>query len=117
MKNIFVAASLLITTAGFSQSVPEDVTPSAATVSSTFCVELNTGEAVTEWYVMNIADLGFTNQEDAQKAFWTRANNLITYIVDHSQNKAFIHLHLDRTPVPQDLTWWNNYLATLCPAE
>ena len=114
MKKALVFTALFLAYTGFSQELPTGVTYLPATVSDEFCVQLDADQAVAEWYEMEIVHLGFTNQEDAQKAFWTRANNYVSYVVKHSENKVYVHVHIDRTPVAQDVTWWNTYFTSLC---
>ncbi len=101
----------------FSQGFPDGVEYGEATVDENYCVQLDPSTIVGEWYEMDITSFGFTDEIEAKKQFMTRANNLVSYYVVLSEQKAYAHIHLNRTPSPQDIAWWNNYLLSLCPAE
>ncbi|MCG8578102.1 MAG: hypothetical protein MI810_24695 [Flavobacteriales bacterium] len=98
----------------FSQDWKDGIEFSTATVSADYCVILDPTKPVAEWYEMDITDFGFTDETTARNQFLQRSNNLISYNVDLSEQKAYARVHLDRTPTPQDIVWWNNYLSTLC---
>lgn len=114
MKKLFLLLIICSTTAVFSQDWRDGLTFLPATVTSDYCVQLDAGQPVAEWYIMDITHMDFANQTEAQQAFWMRQNNLVSYTVILDEHKAYAHIHLDRTSTPQDIVWWNDFLNSLC---
>ena len=117
MKALLTLLAISLASLSFSQDWKEGIVFSTATITEDYCVQLDADNPVQEWYEMDITHLGFASQDEANKAFWSRANNLVSYNVDLSENKAYARVHLDRTPEPKDINWWNDYLNSLCPTE
>jgi hypothetical protein len=119
MKNLKKLSFLFIflgSTVSFSQDW-SSIEFESATVDANYCLQLDATKPVAEFYEMDIAFFGFTDAVEAKKQFNTRANNFVSYHVDLAEQKAYCHLHLDRTPAPMDIVWWNEYLASLCASE
>ncbi len=119
MKNLKKLTFLFVflgSTVSFSQDW-SSIDFETATVDANYCVQLDATKPVGEYYEMDISFLGFTDEIEASKQFNTRANNFISFHVEMSEQKAYAHIHVDRTPAPMDIVWWNDYLASLCAAE
>jgi len=117
MKNWFLALSISCFTVGYSQDWREGIAFLPASITPEYCVQLDATQAVGEWYQIDISALTFENQAAAEKAFWSRSNNLVAFQVKLDENKAYAKIYLDRTQVPHDIIWWNEYLASICPTE
>jgi hypothetical protein len=117
LKNLVFVCFFCGSFSAFSQEWMAGIEWQTATVDANYCVQLDPTEAVGEWYEMDITAFGFTDEVEAKKQFMTRANNYISYYVNLSEQRAYAHVHLDRTPSPEDIVWWNNYLLSLCPSE
>ena len=117
LKNLVFVCLFFGSFSTFSQDWMSEVEWKTATVDLNYCVQLDPASEVGEYYEMDITAFGFTDETEAKKQFMTRANNYISYYVDLSEQKAFARVHLDRTPEPQDIVWWNDYLLSLCPSE
>jgi len=85
-----------------------------ATINSSYCVTIDTSVPLTEFYQINIVDLNFATEIDARKVFGNISNNRLSYKVDFANHVAYLQVHADRTQFPQDVIWWNNYIASLC---
>ena len=92
----------------------EEIEYGTATVSSEYCVNLDTEAAISEYYVIDISHLAIATELDAVNNFGFISNNLLTYSVDYAAEKAYLHVHLDRTSSPKDIVWWNEYIISLC---
>ena len=116
MKDLFlkavIPAFLILPELSFSQHV--ETTYSAATITEDYCVTLDPTEEISEFYEIDIHDFGFETEIEATKKFGFISNNLLTYSVDFENEKAYLQVHLDRTPEPRDIIWWNEYLNSLC---
>ena len=117
LKNLVFVCLFCGSFASFSQDWMSEVEWKTASVDLNYCVTLDGTSEVGEYYTMDITAFGFTDEVEAKKQFMTRANNLVSYYVNVAEQTAYAHIHLDRTPSPQDIVWWNNYLLSLCPAE
>lgn len=119
IKSLLFSFSLLVANAAMSQMNDFNYMESVAgnaTISSTFCLTLDSNDSLHEYYVADISHLGFTSEKEAQKAFGMKQNNRISYIVDFSNQRVFARIYNDR--IPQDATpsvaWWNDYLTQVC---
>ncbi len=110
MKRLFLL--FLLPFAANAQGDPS--TYPVATITTEHCVQLDANLPVSDLYQINIAPFGFSTFEAAYNVFGMISNNLLTYTVDILNQKAILEVHLDRTDVPQDIVWWNNYLQSLC---
>jgi len=117
MKKLIFLFSVSCLSISYGQDWRDGITFLPATVTEDFCVSLNADQPIAEWYVMDITLLGFTNQEEAEKAFWSRSNNYVTYQVKLDENKAYAKIWIGRTQVPHDITWWNSYLGSICSID
>lgn len=118
LKSLAIGLLLAGASSANAQVFPEGTTFGTATVTAEYCVTLDPSSPVQEWYEMDISAFGFTNLAEAQNAFLMRSNNLISYnVVDLAEQKAYARVHVDRTPAPEDIVWWNDYLSTLCPTD
>jgi len=102
---------LLIVNSAFSQW---PTTFGIATINSTYCVSIDTSQPLKEFYQIDITQLNFATELDARKVFGNISNNRLTYKVDFANHVAYLQVHADRTQTPQDVAWWNNYIAGLC---
>jgi hypothetical protein len=112
MKNLYLTICFLISCTISIGQDPESYP--VATCSDDFCVQLDPDQAVVEHYKIDIAPFGFATFEDAQAKFGYISNNLLTYTVDFDNQRVILTVHLDRTPAPEDIVWWNNYIDSLC---
>lgn len=112
-KALTVCAGLLAATASFGQ--PEgDFDYATATITEEFCVSLDTEVEVSEYYEIDISHLALESEIEAKNKFGYIDNNLLTYSVDFAAEKAYLHIHLDRTAEPKDIVWWSAYIESLC---
>lgn len=112
MKKIITIAVLFFSVLGSAQSDPS--TYPVATVTTDYCVQLDTNVPLAEFYKIDITPFGFTTFAEAHDQFGRISNNLLTYKVDIDNQRVVLQVHLDRTDVPHDLAWWNDYLDSLC---
>lgn len=92
----------------------EDETYATATITTEYCVNLDPDAAISEYYEIDISHLHLPSEIEANDKFGHINNNLLTYTVDFEASKAYLHVHLDRTPEPRDIVWWNSYIESLC---
>ncbi|NOQ75350.1 MAG: hypothetical protein GQ574_25290 [Crocinitomix sp.] len=92
----------------------EGIDYGTATVTEEYCVSLNTEVPISEYYSIDISHLDITTELEAVNNFGFISNNLLTYSVDFAAEKAYLHVHLDRTSAPKDIIWWNEYVNSLC---
>ncbi|WP_066758539.1 hypothetical protein [Crocinitomix algicola] len=93
---------------------PGDEIPTA-TVTDELCVSIDdTGSPISETYEIDISHLHLHSEKEANDKFGYISNNLLTYTVDFSAEKAYLNVHLDRTSEPKDVVWWNDYIISLC---
>ncbi|MFT5822167.1 MAG: hypothetical protein ACI8ZM_003423 [Crocinitomix sp.] len=92
----------------------EEIEYGTATVSEAYCVSLNTETPISEYYSIDISHLDVATELEAVNNFGFISNNLLTYTVDFAAEKAYLHVHLDRTSSPKDILWWNDYIISLC---
>ena len=85
-----------------------------ATVTHEYCVNLDTESPISENYLIDISHLHLTTELEAVNNFGFISNNLLTYTVDFEAEQAYLQIHLDRTPTPKDIVWWNAYVTSLC---
>ena len=117
LKKLTFLAIFLGSTVSFSQDWTEDIEFETATITTDYCIQLDATKPVAEFYQLDITAFGFTDETEAKKQFYTRANNYISFQVDLPSQTTYLRVHLDRTPAPMDIVWWNEYLASLCSAE
>ncbi len=117
MNNLLVSAfiflSLTISAQSFAQYVDE-VEYLSASITTEYCVSLDSSSPVGEYYEMDISHLHLSTEKDANDRFGFISNNLLTYVVDFEENKVYLQVHLNRTPEPKDIVWWNSYIDSLC---
>lgn len=111
LKKIVLLAVISIASIGFSQEAGK---PGSATVTSNFCVVLDNANPIQEFYAVNATSLGWTSELAASKSCGFHSNNLVTYSADYANNKLLIQIHIDRTKEINDITWWNEYLNSIC---
>jgi hypothetical protein len=92
----------------------DHVDPGIATITSELCVSLDADNPIQEFYSIGFSHLDFESAKIASDRFGFISNNLLTYSVDYEAETAELHVHLDRTPEPKDIVWWNEYLSSLC---
>lgn len=97
-----------------SASAQWPTTYGVGTITSSYCVSIDTSLPLTEFYQIDIAALNFATEIDARKVFGNISNNRLSYKVDFANHVAYLQVHSDRTQYPQDVIWWNNYIASLC---
>lgn len=113
LKSTIVAAALFIGASIYGQfSVP--TTYGSASITADYCVSIDTTQPLQEYYQMDISHLNFATETDAKKVFGFISNNRLTYMVDFNNHVAYLRVHADRTPQPEDVIWWNNYIDSLC---
>lgn len=108
-----IALSLTLSVNSFAQT-DEGLDYGNATISEDYCVSINTDDPISEHYEININHLHLASEKEANDRFGFICNNLLTYTVDFSAEKAYLQVHLDRTTSPKDVVWWNNYITGLC---
>ena len=113
IKKCFLWLIVLMPFSIFSQT-EEVIEYSDATITTEYCVTINTDNPIAEHYVMDISHLHLVTEIDANDKFGYICNNLLTYTVDVEANEAYLQIHLDRTPEPKDVIWWNDYINSLC---
>lgn len=109
--SVFTALFLLVFN---SASAQWPTSYGVGTINSTYCVAIDTSVPLVEFYQIDIAALNFATEIDAKKMFGHISNNRLTYRVDFQNHVAYLQIHSDRTEHPQDVVWWNNYIASLC---
>ncbi|MCG8578100.1 MAG: hypothetical protein MI810_24685 [Flavobacteriales bacterium] len=117
LKKLLLIALFSGSVSIYAQDWDEGITFSSATISESYCVELDPTQPVAEWYSMDISEFGFTDETIARNQFLQRSNNLVSFNINFEEQIAYARIHLDRTPEPKDIVWWNEYLASLCAAE
>ena len=117
LKKLAFAAIFLGATTSFAQDWTEEIEFETATITTDYCIQLDATKPVAEFYQMDISAFGFADETEAKKQFYTRANNYISFQVDLASQTTYLRVHLDRTPEPKDIAWWNEYLVSLCSAE
>ena len=115
LKRILLLITIFLSAYGFSQDDKSIVNRNIATVSGNFCVILDNSKPIQENYVADASDLNWENAEQATKLCGFNSNNLDMYEADFVNKKLYIHLYLERTDTKKDLSWWNDYLNSLCP--
>jgi hypothetical protein len=109
-----VATFLVVENASSQQSPQWPTSYETATITTDYCVTLDATKAISEFYKIDITALNFATESDAKKVFGAISNNLLSYQVDFANGAAYLHVHLNRTKNPEDITWWNNYIQGLC---
>jgi len=112
LKSIILSTGFAFITAASVAQVPE--TSASATITTDNCVTLDATQPLQNFYSIDIAHLGLSSEYLVKKHFGHIENNLITYYVDFAHSKVVLELHLDRVPADKDLTWWGEYLTSLC---
>ena len=110
-KFLFLFCPFLFAINSYSQ---EDAAYPSATMDSEFCVSISMASPLSEFYTIDISELTFESELDAINKFGFICNNFITYVVNYSENKVVLQLHLDRTYEPMNLEWWGDYLESRC---
>jgi len=105
---------VFLTTTSFGQTQQWPETYGQGTINADYCVTIDTSQPLQEFYKIDIAHLNFANETDARKVFGAISNNLLTYRVDFANHTAYLNVHADRTKNPENVTWWNNYIDSLC---
>lgn len=95
-------------------SAQETGTIGSAELDANYCLVLDEGESVVEFYSADISAFEFVSEIEAKKQFGMRSNNLITYTVDFENSLVVAKLHVDRLSSPKTIEWWNTYLLSLC---
>lgn len=113
LKRILFLFAITMASMSFGQAA-EEGTAGEATITSSFCVELDASVEVTTVYRADASALGWASEAAAKKACGFHSNNLVTYDQDYANNEIIIYIHTDRTSAPQDVAWWNEYLESLC---
>lgn len=108
-----IVLSFFFSTLSFAQT-DEGLDYGNATISEDYCVTIDTDQPIKEFYEIDIAHLHLATEKDADDKFGFIENNLLSYIVDFSESKAYLQIHLDRTVDSEDVVWWNDYIGTLC---
>ena len=87
-----------------------------ATIDANYCLILDSGAALSDYYEFDISQLGLSSSEEAYKAFGRCSNNLVSYIVDFDNQRVFARIYNDRIPDGEigTVSWWNIYLNSLC---
>lgn len=85
-----------------------------AKIDANYCVTIDTSKPLESFYKIDISDLNFASEVDAQKVFGAISNNYLSYRVHFSDNAAYLKIHADRTKEMQDVIWWNDYIQSLC---
>lgn len=86
-----------------------------ATVTEDLCVTIDdTGSPISDLYEIDFSHLHLLSEKEANDKFGFISNNLLTYTVDFSTETAYLNIHIDRTPEPKDVIWWNDYINSLC---
>lgn len=118
-KNIFRAAFISVFALAFNSAIAQ--TPAEwptsyeiGSITPGYCVSIDITKPVVEFYKIDISTLNFATEQEAQKVFGAISNNLLSYRVDFNNQAAYLQVHTDRTQTPQDVNWWNNYIAETC---
>ena len=85
-----------------------------ASISPAYCVTLDDSKPVQNFYEIDITSLHLGSEQLAKARFGHIENNLITYHVDFDNSKVILEVHLERVEGDKDITWWNEYLTSLC---
>lgn len=117
LKKLAIAVLFFGATTSYAQDWTEDIEFETATITSEYCISLDATKPVAEFYQIDITAFGFSDENEAKKQFYTRANNFLSFQVDLASQTTYLRVHLDRTPEPKDIIWWNDYLESLCAAE
>lgn len=112
-KVAFICLASFASMSIFSQTDAE-AEIATATITEEFCVTLDAAEPIAEFYVIDISHLELISEKEANDRFGYISNNFLTYTVDFEAHEAQLQIHLDRTPMPHDIIWWNDYLESLC---
>lgn len=117
LKNVFLTAACVFMWAGvYAQSyVPAASTE--ASITTDYCVTVDNTQPLQQFYSIDIAHLGLESEYAAKKKFGHIQNNLISYHVDFENTKVILELHIDRAPEGTDVSWWNEYLSSLCSSK
>lgn len=106
--------ALFVTSFSFSQDPFTATNFSPATISGNYCVVLNNGSELVEFYMADASGLNWTSGAEAKKQCGYHSNNLVTFQADYANKKILVRIHMDRTKEPKDLDWWNKYLQSIC---
>jgi hypothetical protein len=114
LKKLVLICTLLFSTMAFSQDIEEAITYGSAVIEGESCITLDVDSPLQEFYVADASALGFTTQAEMRKYCGGHQNNLVSLQEDFANNQILIRIHTDRTYDPKDLTWWNEYLQSIC---
>ena len=117
MKKIQKIALIVGTVLVFSSNANGQINPEStgtATISSGYCVSLDDSKPIQNFYEIDITSLHLGSEQLAKARFGHIENNLITYHVDFDNSKVILEVHLERVEGDKDITWWNEYLTSLC---
>ena len=109
--NTLLLGLILSPRSQFAQGV--DYYPTA-TVTEDLCISLDMESPISGFYEIDFSHLHLLSENEANDKFGYISNNLLSYTVDFSTETAYLQIHLDRTPSPEDLAWWSDYIASLC---
>ena len=113
LKSTVLTAGLLVFSFGsFAQSDTHGATGIAG-ISDSDCVTLDDSKPIQNFYAIDITGM-FETEYDANKKFGYISNNLLTYKVNWADKTAILNVHTERTPKPEGVAWWNEYLSSLC---
>lgn len=112
LKKIFLVLTLGVASFSFSQS--SDVEYASATINESYCIELDSSIDLKEFYSADASVFGWTSAVDARKHCGYHSNNLVTLTPDFDNGLVLIQIHADRAAAAYDVTWWNEYLQSIC---
>ncbi|MBK8343840.1 MAG: hypothetical protein IPL12_11325 [Bacteroidetes bacterium] len=103
---VLLAAGLLLSVDGYAQT--------AVKVDKNFSIQLTDELSQQKFVQLDISDLQFKSEADAQKFFKSIANNLCEFKVDYAAKTAVMMLYPDRLG---KFTWtlddWNKYVGDM----
>lgn len=115
LTNLFLFVGIVCSPlVNYAQDAEGEITYGNATITDEYCVSLDAGAAISEYYIIDISHLHIPSAKEANDNFGYICNNLLTYTVDFDANTAYLQIHLDRTSEPKDIVWWNDYINSLC---
>lgn len=114
-KFLLLVGFAFLTSVGIAQSeLPAYDKQGSAEIDLNKCVSLDNSGEIQNFYVLDIAHLGLTSENDAWDYFNHISDNLLTYHVFFTDAKVTLEVHIDRTGDAKDISWWNSYLDNKC---
>lgn len=103
---VLLATGLLLSVSGFAQQ--------AVKVDQSFTMELTDQLLEQKYVTLDISDLKFKNEQEAQKFFKSIANNLVEFNLDYASKKVTMVLYPERTgKFTYTLADWNTYIDNM----